>query len=211
MTKEELYGMTLKQRSELFDNLLRSTNRQGVDKVIDYLKTTDFYICPASTKYHGNFDGGLLLHSLLVYASAEAIYNSLSMISPNIFNKISKENIIITSLLHDICKVGTYVKANKNVKVNGVWRTEETYEIQDNFPFGHGDKSVLMLSVCGLEMETSEMIAIRWHMSNWDLPYGQTQKTFIDARNKYPLLTLLITADDTSSLLIEDIAPSKLI
>lgn len=211
MTKEELYNMTLQQRAEMFDNLLLSTNRNGIRKVIDYLRTTDFYTCPASTKYHGNFDGGLLLHSLLVYATAEAMFHSLSAISNNIFGKVTKENIIISALLHDVCKINTYQKANRNEKVNGQWRVVESYDYLDEFPFGHGEKSVLLLSMCNLEMTPDEMLSIRWHMGDMDLPYGQAQKTYLTAQNICPLMSLIASADEMSAHLIEDTVEPRIV
>ncbi len=211
MTKKELYDMSQQQREDLFDSLLKSTQRRGIERVIEYLKKTDFYTCPASTKYHGNYDGGLLMHSLLVYVLADSLYKSLSEISPDITQKITKENIIITTLLHDVCKINTYSKSSKNEKVNGQWRTVETYEYEDKMPFGHGEKSVLMLNMMGLNLEPSEMIAIRWHMGGYELTYGTAQKTFLTAKNNYPLLAIIMTADDVSAHVLEEEVEPKIL
>ena len=52
---------------EEFLNLLKTVQREGIDKLISYLKKTDFFKAPASTRFHGNYEGGLLEHSLNVY------------------------------------------------------------------------------------------------------------------------------------------------
>ena len=52
---------------EEFLNLLKSTNREGMDKLIEFIEKTDFFKAPASTRFHGNYEGGLLEHSMKVY------------------------------------------------------------------------------------------------------------------------------------------------
>ena len=48
-------------------------HREGADKLLDYLRTgTDFFTAPASTRYHGAHEGGLLEHSLTVMKLLEA-------------------------------------------------------------------------------------------------------------------------------------------
>lgn len=204
LTKEDLYNMTLQSRVDLFEKLLRSTNREGIENVIMQLRSMDFYKCPASTKYHGNYEGGLLDHSLLVCSVAIGIYESMSKISAKKMETISRDNIIISALLHDVCKANYYQKGTKNVKIDGSWKLVETYEVDDQFPFGHGDKSVVLLSMWGLKMTTSEMLAIKWHMANFDLPYGQAQKTFLEAKMMCPLVSIILSADNLSSQVLED-------
>ena len=52
---------------EEFIKLLRSTNRDGMEDVIGFLEKSDFFKAPASTRFHGNYEGGLLEHSMKVY------------------------------------------------------------------------------------------------------------------------------------------------
>ena len=52
---------------EEFIELLRSTKREGIENLLNFLEKSDFYTAPASTRFHGNYDGGLLDHSLNVY------------------------------------------------------------------------------------------------------------------------------------------------
>lgn len=210
-TKEEIYNMTTRQRIELFEELLRSTNREGIDNVINYIKTTDFFTSPASAANHSNCEGGLLIHALLVYSIMVQLYKAAEFVKPNIFETISEENIIITSLLHDICKINTYTKGTRNVKDETGWKTVESYNFTEEFPYGHGEKSVLFLTTLGLKLEPNELLAIRWHMGNWDLPWGNTQKSYVNARLKTPLVVLMTSADDMSSVLLEDVYKPRVI
>lgn len=211
LTKEEIYNMTTQQRVGLFEELLRSTNREGVNNVLMYIKTTDFFTAPASSGNHSNCEGGLLIHSLLVYAIMVQLYKAATFVKPNIFETISEENIIIVSLLHDICKISTYTKGTRNIKDETGWKTVESYNFTEEFPYGHGEKSVLFLTTLGLKLESNELLAIRWHMGNWDLPWGNTQKSYVNARLKTPLVVLTTSADDMSSVLLEDVYKPRVI
>ena len=117
--------------------LLRSTGREGIESLIQYLEEeTDFFTAPASTKWHGAVYGGLLHHSLEVYKLLENFSKPLK--------DVSKETLILCALLHDICKTNMYVVRKRNVKVDGRWQEEESFAIEDQFPFGHGEKSVYL-------------------------------------------------------------------
>lgn len=83
--------------------LLLSTNRAKMQQMIDFLECNNFFICPASTKYHNAFDGGLAAHSFGVYE----LYNRMSK---KYQLNIPDETIIICSFLHDVCKCMQYVK-----------------------------------------------------------------------------------------------------
>ena len=52
---------------EEFLMLLRSVNREGMDELINFIEKSDFFKAPASTRFHGSNEGGLLEHSLNVY------------------------------------------------------------------------------------------------------------------------------------------------
>ena len=79
--------------------LLKSTNREGIDKVIEYMENSDYFTAPASTRFHGAYEGGLAEHSYKVY---EILKHKVENCVKEI--KIPEESIIIVSLLHDICK-----------------------------------------------------------------------------------------------------------
>ena len=133
-----------------FINLLRSTGREGIETLINWLETkSDFFTAPSSTIYHGNYDGGLCQHSLNVYKAAkEFIKNSqTTALKEYELDKISDTSIIIAALLHDLCKTNFYVKEYKNFKdeATNTWKKYQTYKCVDNFPLGHGEKSVIMI------------------------------------------------------------------
>lgn len=189
-----------------FENLLMSTNRSGVDKVIDFLRQTDFYTAPASTIYHSNYKGGLVDHSLSVYALCMNYKQGMIAMDPEIENRLPTESIIISSLLHDICKTNFYKPVLKWKKGDdGQWNNYEGYKAVDLMPCGHGEKSVIMLQYIGLELTVDEILAIRWHMGmfndgggNSDLKYSQTAAVKLS-----PVVSLIQMADFTSSVIFE--------
>lgn len=107
--------------------------REGADKLLDWLKQSDFFKAPASTRFHGNFDGGLLVHSLNVYHCLKSLLSHLDLA-----DKYSDETVAIVSLLHDVCKVNFYKKGTRNVKENGQWVTKEVFEMLKWLSFGNG-------------------------------------------------------------------------
>ena len=121
-------------------------HREGADAFLDYLlEKTDFFTAPASTRFHGAYEGGLLEHSLNVY---ECLCNFVKR--PHFCDKygfsFSEESLAIVALLHDICKTNFYKTEMRNVKKNGVWESVPYYTIEDTLPYGHGEKSVYILS-----------------------------------------------------------------
>lgn len=142
-------------------------HREGADKLLKWLKTTDFFVAPASTKYHLCEAEGLLRHSLNVYKRLkqeveQTDFASLGLEAP------SEETIAIVGLLHDICKVGIYKVGTKNQKQkDGTWKEIPYYTVEDAFPYGHGEKSVVLISTF-MKLSRKEMYAIRWHMGAFD-------------------------------------------
>lgn len=153
--------ITLKEE---FINLLKKTNREGMDDLISYIESTDFFIAPASTRFHLCHSGGLLEHSINVYKRLEYKIKNDELF--NNFN-ISEESIIITSLLHDLCKANTYEMAFHKVKKNDVWIDEGYYITNDQFPVGHGEKSVF-LAMRYINLTDEEISAIRYHMGAFE-------------------------------------------
>lgn len=145
---------------ELYTTLIQ---REGADKFLAYLTSeqSDFFKAPASTRFHGNVEGGLLEHSLHVYDRLKAIFNedfrNLTGCNP------SDETIALVSLLHDICKINVYKTSIRNKKINGKWEQVPYFEFEDDLPFGHGEKSVYMLSGY-IRLSREEAFAIRYHM-----------------------------------------------
>lgn len=185
--------------------LLRSTKREGMDSVIAFLCTSDFFTAPASTKYHNCHEGGLLEHSMNVYAQLKEKLNNTE-----VYGEYPEDSIIIAALLHDICKTNYYVSEPKNRKKyheNGTkqdsngkydWETYMGYTVDDKAPLGHGEKSVIMLMPY-IKLKKEELYAIRWHMglSENDI------KTVGQAFMMYPLAMALHEADLEATYLLE--------
>ena len=175
--------------------LLRSTGREGIESLIQYLEEeTDFFTAPASTKWHGAVYGGLLHHSLEVYKLLENFSKPLK--------DVSKETLILCALLHDICKTNMYVVRKRNVKVDGRWQEEESFAIEDQFPFGHGEKSVY-LCMRHIQLTPEEALAIRWHMGGFDDTAKSGGYAISNAFDKYPIAVKLHLADLESTYLRE--------
>ena len=135
---------------EEFLKILRTVNREGIEDLIKFLESTDFFTAPASTRFHGNYEGGLVEHSMKVY---EILKTKVE----------DNDSTKIVALLHDICKTNFYKTDFRNVKNNGVWEQVPYYTIEDTIPYGHGEKSVMMISEF-IKLTPEEKYAIRWHM-----------------------------------------------
>lgn len=195
------------EKIRIFETALLDTKRQGIQNVIDFCRKTDFYTAPSSTKFHSNYAGGLLDHSLLVYSLAEQYYNIAIQMKPELANVVSRENIIISALLHDICKVSYYKEVTKWRKdINNAWESYIGYEVSDPFPIGHGEKSVIVLQNIGLSLEIEEMLAIRYHMGMWThtIDCGDEGRQYLKAIEMCPLCLLIQNADITSSMMLEN-------
>ena len=144
---------------EKFIKLLEETNRPGMDQLLEFLEKSDFYTAPASTRFHGSKEGGLLEHSLKVYEILE------QKVANNSLNYQTDEATIrIVALLHDICKTNFYKVDYRNAKNSlGVWEKVPYYAVEDTIPYGHGEKSVMMISEY-IKLTNEEKYSIRWHM-----------------------------------------------
>ena len=142
-----------------YKDLLLSTKRPNIEKLIQWLDESDFKYAPASTQYHNSFRGGLLQHSLNVYY---AMYDFQTWLD---FFEIPKESIIITALLHDICKVYCYEVSTRNVKnEQGQWVTVPYYSWNEQEPLGHGAKSVMLINEYDVKLTKTERAMIVNHM-----------------------------------------------
>lgn len=190
-----------------FKELLRSTHREGTENIITMLEELGFFKAPASTKFHLNYEGGLLEHSLNVCEMALELREMMIRKKDNLQQAVPVESVIIAALLHDVCKADIYkptIKKQKNA--NGVWCDVPGYDVDyGNFPMGHGEKSVAVLLKNGLKLTDDEMMAIRWHMAAWDLPFQSYEmKSNLDAaRERCPLLAIIQAADGLAANMIE--------
>lgn len=198
--------MALVEQKQKFIQLLKSTNREGIDSIIQYLEKSGFFEAPASTKYHGAYDGGLCEHCLNVWEQAMYLYKVQCKIKPEVKNQVKEESIIISALLHDTCKADIYKKVKKWRKnAEDKWEQYDSYEHDySNYPYGHGEKSVIVLLLNGLKLEKDEISAIRWHMGSWDLSdYAEIKGCFNTAADQSPLLSIIMAADSLASRVTE--------
>ena len=173
--------------------------REGADKLLDYLISSDFFTAPASARYHSAYEGGLLDHSLNVYDCLSAYLNR-DYVKEKFKLNYTEETIAIVSLLHDICKVNVYKPGYRNVKNDqGKWEQVPTFEFDDKLPYGHGEKSVYMISPF-IKLTREEAFAIRYHMgfSNVD-----DQRNVGKAFEMFPLAFALSTADMEATYYLE--------
>ena len=173
---------------EEFLKLLKTVQREGIDELINFLEKSDFFTAPASTRFHGNHEGGLVEHSLKVYEILKhKVENNIKGIT------IPDESIIIIALLHDICKTNFYKIDYRNAKNSlGVWEKVPYYTIDDTIPYGHGEKSVMMITEY-IKLTPEEKYSIRWHMGYTEPK--ELYNTIGAAYKKYPLALLMHEAD----------------
>lgn len=172
----------------------REISRPGIDKLLDWLEGTDFYTAPASSRYHGAYEGGLVLHSLNVYRRLKALNDFYKMDG----GEYTDESLAVVALFHDLCKVGYYTVSTRNVKneKTGQWEKVPFYKKQEQFPFGgHGSKSVYLVQHF-MVLEPFEAAAINCHMGPWDRQdYGNPGEVFEYNR----LAWLLHVADEAAT------------
>lgn len=205
-TVDEVFKMFNEQKKLFVENTLRAVNREGMEAVLTFLSTSDFYSAPSSMNNHSNYQNGLLDHSILVYSLATKMRDAMIAMDPSIAQRIPQESVVVSTLLHDICKCYFYIASMKNKKnENGEWVSYVGYTIQDRFPIGHGEKSVIMLQDLGLKMTPEEMLAIRYHMGCWDgsMNTNDVRYAHFRAIEMAPLIVLLQNADYMASLVFE--------
>lgn len=192
---------------EEFVSLLRATGREGIDNVIEYLEKVGFFKAPASVNRHLSRDGGLMEHSLNVYRMAVMLRGQITAMRPETAEQLPEDSIAIASLLHDVCKANVYKKTKKWRKdEQNRWEQYDTYDTDySRFPVGHGEKSVIMLLRLGLKLTNDEILAIRWHMSAWNLPFQSYEdKCNISEASSHPLTAILQSADALATHILEN-------
>lgn len=182
--------MDISSNWEEFIKELKSTGREGVDNLVEFLETTDAKTCPASTKFHLCVEGGFIQHSLNVLRFARIANKEME-------TEMADEQLIIASLLHDLCKVNYYIKGwewDKDHKEKyNEWKKKDVWKISDDVPLGHGEKSVIT-ALPYIKLQPDEMAAIRWHMLKWDV--GEANfRTMQEAMDKFSLVKVIAIAD----------------
>jgi hypothetical protein len=174
-------------------SILSKIKRPGMDNLITFLETSDFFSAPASTRFHLAYEGGLAEHSWNVYTIFSEKLKTYSL-------NFGKDSIALCGLLHDICKTNFYKRGKKNVKENGKWLEKEVWMVEDSLPFGHGEKSVYLLQKY-IELSDEEALTIRWHMG-----FTESQDAWEQLRQayeKYPAVMALHIADLEAAFLVE--------
>ncbi|SDB47022.1 HD domain-containing protein [Ruminococcaceae bacterium FB2012] len=175
--------------------------RPGSERLLEYLlsENSDFFTAPASTKYHSAFEGGLCQHSINVYECLKA-YCERERVRCLYGLNISDESIAIVGLLHDICKINIYETSFRNAKNDqGVWEKVPYYAFNDNLPYGHGEKSVYIISGF-MRLTREEAFAIRWHMG---FSGEENKNTIGKALEMFPLALAVNIADMEATFLME--------
>ena len=191
-----------------FIDILSGTGRAGMDNVLEKLEELGFYDAPASTKFHLSCKGGLLEHSINVYHAAIMLREQALIAHPELEGQLPLSSVAICTLLHDTCKADIYkegILSRKNAE--GYWEKYLGFQVDYNagLPLGHGEKSVIMLLSWGLELMPEEMMAIRWHMTAWDLPMQSPEhkESLNAAKAKTPLVSLVQLADGFATGILE--------
>lgn len=169
--------------------LLLSVKREGIKELVKWLETTDYFTAPASTRFHEARKNGLLNHCWNVYTLLKEKNKRFNL-------KIPEESVIITGLLHDLCKVNVYKdKKLKNNKASAI-----PYELKEDLPIGHSTKSIFIINKF-MKLTEQEALMIRWHMSWSDYEF----KKHIDAAKEItPTVMALITADIEASDFLDE-------
>lgn len=192
-------------RKQFIDKLI-STSREGSENIITELDQLGFFSAPASSRFHLNREGGLLEHSMNVCNVALDVREVMIARQPSLADKLPIDSVIITALLHDTCKADIYRPNIVGSTIGKFSPRVPKYMVDHSlFPLGHGEKSVIMLLKWGLKLTDDEIMAIRWHMHAWDLPFQSPdlKGNFQAAKARCPLLSLTQAADGLASHLLE--------
>lgn len=196
-----------KANQEKFEALLRATGREGMDYVLEDLAKDGFFEAPASAGHHLNVPGGLCEHSLNVCRAALMVWEGMCKMDDSVAREVSRDSVVIASLLHDVCKTNIYKPALKRKKNSmGVWEDVPGYNVVYNkLPLGHGEKSVIMLLLSGLDLTDEEMLAIRWHMGAWGLNFNsyEDERSYDTARTITPLVSIVQVGDGLAASILE--------
>lgn len=174
---------------EFKDIVAKNIHRDGIDDLMSWIGSTDFYIAPSSTRYHGAEPGGLVAHSIAVYKRLKAKQEDED-----------DETIAIAALFHDLCKCNFYKPSFRNVKneVTGKWERVSCYEIEDSYPLGHGEKSMFII-MNFMKLTDDEAMAVRWHMGFSAVEQQFEKPSMTKAMQMYKLVLKLQVADQEAA------------
>lgn len=203
-------SLNINEYKSRFLELVGSIDREGIKELVAFLEKSDFFTAPASTRFHCSIPGGLLIHSLNVYDMFEKKCESEPF--KDVLSGLSEDSKKIVSLFHDLCKTYMYEIDFKNKKIYSDtgskkdekgrfdWQAVEYYTVNDRIPYGHGEKSVMMIEEF-IKLQPIERYAIRWHMGFTE-PKEQWN-TLSTAIEKYPVILALHESDLEATYLLE--------
>ena len=182
-------------KEKFIDIYKRYIDRDGSDELLNWLCETDFFTAPASTRFHGDFEGGLVVHSVNVWEELVRLLKAYPEV------RVTAETAAIVSLLHDLCKIGCYKVELRNVKENNVWVKRPVYVFKEDFCYGgHGSKSVFLAQKF-MPLTEQEAVAINCHMGFADRTPGDY--SLGGAYEQHPLAWLLHVADESATFMRE--------
>ena len=193
--------MLEKNKNEFIEIYKENITRPGSDKLLNYLisEQSDFFTAPCSTRFHGSYAGGLVQHSINVYNCLKD-YLSRQRTKDVYGMEYTNESIALTALLHDVCKMNFYSVDYRNAKnEQGVWEKVPYYTINDHLPYGHGEKSVYIVSGF-MRLTREEAFAIRYHMGFSGI---EDRNSIGKAFEMFPLAFALSVADMEATYFLE--------
>lgn len=187
-------------KKEYIDIYNKYIKREGAENLLEYLQKSDFFVAPASTQFHSAYEGGLCDHSVKVFNRfLNAVKNEYG---ENYEEKVSMETIAICALLHDVCKIDTFKIEYRNKKVENNWVQVPYYSVEDSLPYGHGEKSVYILSGF-MKLTREEAMIINWHMGGFDSRVKGGSYSLSEAYYRFPLAVIFHTCDMLATYLDE--------
>ena len=193
--------MDIDYKKLFIETYTNNIKREGSKELLEFLEKSDFFLAPASTQFHSNFQGGLCSHSINVY---NRFLKMIKMEFGEDYEKhVSNETIAICGLLHDLCKIDTFKSDVRNKKVDGNWVQVPCYTVEDNLPYGHGEKSVYIISGF-MRLTREEAMIINWHMGGFDARVRGGSYSLSEAYYKFPLACIFHTCDMLATYLDEE-------
>ena len=180
------------KKQEFLDLYDKYIKRDGADELKKYLMKSYLFTAPASSKYHCNHEGVLCEHSVnTFYRLLKNVQNEYGKDWEKVY---SYETIAICGLLHDLCKIDFYKLDYRNVKENGEWVKKPWYTREELLPYGHGEKSVYIISGF-MRLKRDEAMAINWHMGGFDMRARGGDGSVSEAYALFPLAVLVHVSD----------------
>jgi len=193
--------MIEENKSRFLQIIKQNISRPGIDELVDWISKSDFFVAPASTKFHSAVEGGLCDHCLKAY---DRFLRLLEMEYGQDWQKVlSLESATIIALFHDVCKINYYKVEYRNTKVDGEWVQKPVFVVDDQLPYGHGEKSVYIINGF-LRLTREEAMAINWHMGGFDTRVRGGSYSLSDAFYKFPIAMIFHAADVMATYLDEN-------